>query len=78
MHELFHVNWSKNKSAWVRIWTDNGLYGLGRASPMAYGNASPEIIASAFTPMLVGADPIAQRVLQDRVFHQHIKMPWRC
>ena len=41
---------------------------------MAYGNASLEIIASAFTPMLLGADPLAQRVLQDRLFHQHIKI----
>ena len=31
---------------------------------MAYDNASPEIIASAFAPMLVGADPLAHRVLQ--------------
>lgn len=41
---------------------------------MAHGNASLEIIASAFTPMLLGADPLAQRVLQDRLFHQHIKI----
>jgi L-alanine-DL-glutamate epimerase-like enolase superfamily enzyme len=72
--EPFHVNWGKSKSAWVRIWTDTGLYGLGEASPMAYGNASLEIIASAFAPMLIGADPLAQRVLQDRLFHQHIKV----
>src|SRR5262249_11090783 len=72
--EPFHVNWGTNKSAWVRIWTDNGFYGLGEASPMAYGNASLEIIASAFTPMLIGADPLAHRVLQDRLFHQHIKI----
>ena len=72
--EPFHVNWGKNQSAWVRIWTDTGLYGLGEASPMAYGNASLEIIASAFTPILMGADPLAQRVLQDRLFHQHIKI----
>jgi len=72
--EPFHVNWGKSKSAWVRIWTDTDLYGLGEASPMAYGNASLEIIASAFAPMLLGADPLAQRVLQDRLFHQHIKI----
>ena len=56
--EPFHVNWGKSQSAWVRIWTDTGLYGLGEASPMAFGNASLEIIASAFTPMLIGADPL--------------------
>ena len=31
---------------------------------MAYGNASLEIIASAFVPMLTSADPLAQRVLR--------------
>ena len=72
--EPFHVDWGHTKSAWVRIWTDSGLYGLGEASPMAQGNASLEIIASALTPLLLGADPLAHRVLQDRLFHQHIKL----
>jgi D-galactarolactone cycloisomerase len=55
--EPFHVEWGtgRNRSAWVRIWTDTGVYGLGEASPMVHGNASLEIIASAFAPMLVGA-----------------------
>ena len=39
-----------------------------------HGNASLEIIASAFTPMLVGADPLEPRVIQDRLFHEHIKV----
>lgn len=72
--EAFHVDWGRSKSAWVRIWTDSGQYGLGEASPMAYGNASLEIIASAFAPMLIGADPLDHRVLQDRLFHHHIKV----
>jgi L-alanine-DL-glutamate epimerase-like enolase superfamily enzyme len=72
--EAFHVDWGRSKSAWVRVWTDSGLYGLGEASPMAHGNASLEIIANAFTPMLLGADPLAHRVIQDRLFHQHIKV----
>lgn len=72
--EPFHVAWEHNTSAWVRIWTDSGLYGLGEASPMAQGNASLEIIASAFSPLLIGADPLAHRVLQDQLFHQHIKL----
>jgi L-alanine-DL-glutamate epimerase-like enolase superfamily enzyme len=72
--EPFHVDWGRNKSAWVRLWTDSGLYGLGEASPMAQGNASLEIIASACTPLLLGAAPLEHRVLQDRVFHQHIKL----
>jgi L-alanine-DL-glutamate epimerase-like enolase superfamily enzyme len=72
--EAFHVDWGRSKSAWVRIWSDSGEFGLGEASPMAHGNASLEIIASAFTPMLIGADPLAQRLLQDRLYHQHIKV----
>ena len=74
--EPFHVDWGagRSRSAWVRIWTDAGVYGLGEASPMVHGNASLEIVASAFTPMLLGADPLETRVLQDRLFHQHIKL----
>jgi L-alanine-DL-glutamate epimerase-like enolase superfamily enzyme len=74
--EPFHVDWGpgRSKSAWVRVWTDTGRYGLGEASPMAGGNASLEIIHSAFAPMLIGADPLDQRVLQDRLFHHNIKL----
>src|SRR5256886_8466925 len=74
--EPFHVDWGagRSRSAWVRVWTDTGVSGLGEASPMVHGNASLEIIASAFTPMLVGADPLEPRVIQDRLFHQHIKV----
>jgi L-alanine-DL-glutamate epimerase-like enolase superfamily enzyme len=76
--EPFHVDWGggRSRSAWVRIWTDGdtGVYGLGEASPMVHGNASLEIIGSAFTPMLLGADPLEPRVIQDRLFHQHIKV----
>jgi L-alanine-DL-glutamate epimerase-like enolase superfamily enzyme len=74
--EAFHVDWGggRSRSAWVRIGTDDGVWGLGEASPMAHGNASLEIVASAFTPMLLGADPLQTRVLQDRLFHQHITL----
>jgi L-alanine-DL-glutamate epimerase-like enolase superfamily enzyme len=74
--DAFHVDWGggRNRSAWVRIRTDAGVDGLGEASPMVHGNASLEIIASAFTPMLLGADPLQSRVIQDRLFHEHIKV----
>jgi len=73
--EPFHVDGGggRSRSAWVRSWTDAGVYGLGEASPMVHGNASLEIIASAFTRMLLGADPLEARVIQDRLFHEHIK-----
>ena len=64
----------RNRSAWVRIRTDAGVDGLGEASPMVHGNASLEIIAGAFTPMLRGADPLEPRIIQDRLFHEHIKV----
>jgi tetratricopeptide (TPR) repeat protein len=41
---------------------------------MVHGNASLEIIASALAPMLLGADPLEARVIQDRLFHEHIKV----
>src|SRR5687768_695943 len=74
--EPFHVDWGggRTRSAWVRIWNDAGIFGVGEASPMVHGNASLEIIATALAPMLVGADPLESRVLQDRLFHQHIKV----
>ena len=33
--EPFHVDWGagRGRSAWVRIWTDDGSFGLGEASP---------------------------------------------
>jgi L-alanine-DL-glutamate epimerase-like enolase superfamily enzyme len=72
--EAFHVDWGSGKSAWVRVWADSGHSGIGEASPMAHGNAALEIISTAFAPLLVGADPLAHRVLQDRLFHEHIKV----
>jgi L-alanine-DL-glutamate epimerase-like enolase superfamily enzyme len=74
--EPFHVNWGggRTRSAWVRIWIEGGVYGLGEASPMAHGSASLEIIAGALAPMLLGADPLESRVLQDRLFHEHLKV----
>jgi L-alanine-DL-glutamate epimerase-like enolase superfamily enzyme len=74
--EPFQVEWGggRSRSAWVRIATDEGVWGLGEASPMVHGNASLEIVASALAPMLLGADPLETRVLHDRLFHQHIKL----
>src|SRR5687768_8958792 len=74
--EPFHVDWGggRTRSAWVRIWNDAGIFGVGEASPMVHGSASLEIIAGALGPMLLGADPLESRVLQDRLFHEHIKV----
>lgn len=71
--EAFHIDWGGRTSAWVRVWDDTGQYGLGEASPMERGSASLTLIASSLAPMLAGADPMAQRVLQDRMFHKAVK-----
>ncbi|GAB4458289.1 MAG: mandelate racemase/muconate lactonizing enzyme family protein [Armatimonadaceae bacterium] len=77
--EAFHVEWDRGvdwirRSAWVRVFTEDGTYGLGEISPMASGNASLEIVRSSFAPMLTGKDPLDSTVLHHRLFHQHIKL----
>ncbi len=72
--EALRVNWGRHRSAWVRISDDSGGFGLGEASPMGEGRAALEIVASHLAPMLVGADPLAQAVLQERMYHRHIKV----
>jgi L-alanine-DL-glutamate epimerase-like enolase superfamily enzyme len=71
--DVFHVDWNPGRSAWVRIWDDQGRWGIGEASPMNGGNASLEILV-AFERTLVGADPLDIAVLQSRLFHQNIKI----
>jgi len=71
--EAFHVDWGRRRSAWCRISTDDGLYGLGEASPMAGGDAALQLLAGSLAPGLVGADPLDHAVLQTRLYHQHIK-----
>ena len=53
--ETFQVRWTPNdrpaqNSAWVRIHTDDGLTGIGEASPMLVGLASLGIIARDIAP----------------------------
>ena len=40
---------------------------------MEGGNASLELIKNSFAPVLAGADPLDQQVLQDRLFHKAVK-----
>ncbi len=40
---------------------------------MEGGSASLELITTSLAPVLIGADPMAQRVLQDRMFHKAVK-----
>ena len=64
--EVFQVAWSPQdkpaqRSAFVRIHTDDGLSGIGEASPMQGGLASLGITARDFAPALIDAEP--RRVL---------------
>ncbi len=73
--EAFHVVWERGgRSAWVRVTTGDGTFGMGEASPMAGGNASLEIVQSAFAPLLMHQNPLDTAVLHNRLFHHHIKL----
>jgi L-alanine-DL-glutamate epimerase-like enolase superfamily enzyme len=77
--ETFQVQWSPDdpsdqRSAYVRIWTDDGLHGIGEASPMQGGLASLVMIAHNIAPALIGADPLDCAVLQDRLMHRLAKL----
>ena len=66
--EAFQVSWASDdkpqqRSAFVRIHGDDGLSGIGEASPMQGGVASLGIIARDVAPMLVGEDPLDHAVL---------------
>jgi L-alanine-DL-glutamate epimerase-like enolase superfamily enzyme len=77
--EAFQLAWAPNdipaqRSAFVRVHTDDGLWGIGEASPMQGGLASLGIIAHDLTPALIGQDPLDHAVLQDRMLHRFIKL----
>lgn len=63
-----------NRSAFVRIETEDGLFGMGEASPMAGGLASLTIIAADMAPFLIGKDALDHAVLLDTLFHKCIKL----
>src|ERR1700674_2427113 len=62
------------RGAWVIVHGDDGMSGLGEASPMQGGLASLGIIARDLGPALVGADPFDHAVLQDRLLHRFVKL----
>jgi len=77
--EAFQVAWApgdkpEQRSAFVRVWTDDGLYGIGEASPMQGGQASLGMIVHNIAPALAGADPLDHAVLQDRLLHRFVKL----
>jgi L-alanine-DL-glutamate epimerase-like enolase superfamily enzyme len=77
--EAFQVGWApddrpQQRSAFVRVHTDDGLSGIGEASPMQGGVASLGIVARDVAPTLIGQDPLDHAVLLDRAFHSFVKL----
>jgi len=77
--ETFQVRWGPEDkpaqhSAWVRINCDDGLSGIGEASPMQGGVASLGIAARNLAPALIGKDPLDHAVLLDTLLHTFAKL----
>ena len=77
--EVFQVQWAPEdgpaqRSAWVRIHSDDGLFGIGEASPMQGGLASLGIIKHNIAPTLIGKDPLDHAVLHDTLLHKFAKL----
>ncbi|WP_431284573.1 mandelate racemase/muconate lactonizing enzyme family protein [Humitalea sp. 24SJ18S-53] len=77
--EAFQVDWSEpgqkgGRSAFVRIETEDGLFGMGEASPMEGGLASLVIIARHLAPLMIGKDALDHTVILETLFHKCIKL----
>src|SRR5258708_10476388 len=77
--EAFQVRWDPKDpptagSAFLRVWTDDGLGGLGEASPMQGGLASLGILKRDIAPAVIGADPLDHAVIQDKLLHRLVKL----
>jgi L-alanine-DL-glutamate epimerase-like enolase superfamily enzyme len=77
--EAFQIAWTPEekaaqRSAWVRVVGEDGLFGIGEASPMQGGLASLGMIAHDLAPVLIGEDPLDHAVWQDRLLHRFAKL----
>lgn len=77
--DAFQIAWSPDdkpsqRSAFVRVHTDDGLIGNGEASPMQGGLASLSMIKHDIAPMLMGQDPLDHAVLLDQAMHTLVKL----
>ncbi len=79
--DTFQIEWGTpgvprmgTRSAFVRIETEDGQFGLGEASPMQGGLASLVILANDMAPFLIGKDVLDHAVLLDTLFHKCIKL----
>jgi L-alanine-DL-glutamate epimerase-like enolase superfamily enzyme len=77
--EAFQISWMsgdkpEQRSAWVRIYCDDGSFGIGEASPMQGGLASLGMVARNLAPALIGKDPLDHAVLLDTLLHTFAKL----
>ena len=77
--DAFQIAWTpgerpSQRSAFVRVHTDDGLIGNGEASPMQGGIASLSMIKNDIAPLLIGQDPLDHAVLLDQAMHTLIKL----
>src|SRR5262249_54911118 len=77
--ETLQVRWSPEDrpqagSAFLRAGTEDGLGGIGEASPMQGGLASLGILARDVAPAVVGADPLDHAVIHERLLHRLVKL----
>ncbi len=77
--EVFQIQWAPEdtpaqRSAWVRVQCDDGLSGIGEASPMQGGLASLGVVKNNLAPALIGKDPLDHAVLLDTLLHSFVKL----
>jgi D-galactarolactone cycloisomerase len=77
--EAFQLRWTPDEkpsqySAFVRVHTDDGIVGIGEASPMQGGLASLIIVKHHLAPALIGQDALDHAVLLDRALHTLVKL----
>ena len=67
------------RSTFVRIWTNDGLYGAREGSTMQGGTSSLLVIQHDIAPAWIGADPLDHAVLQDRLMQKLVELgsEWR-
>ncbi|UHD46446.1 mandelate racemase/muconate lactonizing enzyme family protein [Aureimonas altamirensis] len=62
------------RSAFVRIETEDGQFGMGEASPMLGGYATLVVVARDLAPFLIGKDVLDHAVLIDTLYHKCVKL----
>ena len=77
--EAFQIEWApgepaERRGAFLLVHADNGMTGIGEASPMMGGLASLTILQHHIAPAVIGADPLDHAVIHDRLLHKLVKL----